>query len=228
MISAVPSDRRMQQGQVFEQTRRGAQGTPVWGYRYRTGGRGSRRIQIGGFTTETAARAALERALEQARREQGLEGPISLTELVDTYLAQHDAEPVTIAKLRWLLTKSVAAFGDRPITTLRSAEIAAWRMTIPVGHRFEATQALRQVLERAVAWNMLTTNPSRVGVTNPQRRLREQRPFETWRSFTASTSRFRPGGCASGAWFRGLRGKPERLSSGTGLRAGARSERLSV
>jgi len=31
-------------------------------------------------------------------------------------------------------------------------EIAAWRMTIPAGHRFEATQALRQVLARAVSW----------------------------------------------------------------------------
>ena len=169
-----------QRGQVFEQASRSAGDTPLWGYRYRMAGRASRRVQVGGYPSETAARAALERALEQARREQGLDGPITGAELAATYLAQHDAEPVTIAKLRWLLTKSVTAFGDRPITTLRGAEIAAWRMTLPVGHRFEATQALRQVLERAVAWNMLTTNPARVGVTNPQRRPREQRPFETW------------------------------------------------
>ena len=31
----------------------------------------------------------------------------------------------------------------------------AWRLTVPEGHRFEATQALRQVLNRAVAcWYM--------------------------------------------------------------------------
>ena len=169
-----------QHGQVFEQRSRDAAGRPLWGYRYRLAGRDSRRIQSGGFPTEQAAHAALERALEQARREQGLVGPITVAELAATYLAQHDAEPVTISKLSWLLTKSVTAFGDRPITTLRGAEIAAWRMTLPAGHRFEATQALRQVLERAVAWNMLSTNPARVGVTNPQRRPREQRPFETW------------------------------------------------
>jgi hypothetical protein len=32
-------------------------------------------------------------------------------------------------------------------------QIAAWRMTIAAGHRFEA-KALRQVLSRAVAWGM--------------------------------------------------------------------------
>ncbi len=170
----------IQQGQVFELATTAGDGGRLWAYRYRLAGRRSRRVQVGGFLTEAAARAALERALEQARRELGLVGPISVAELVAVYLAQHDAEPVTIAKLRWLLTKSVAAFGERPITTLRGAEIAAWRMTIPPGHRFEATQALRQVLERALAWNMLSVNPARVGVENPQRRLREQRPFETW------------------------------------------------
>ena len=169
-----------QHGQVFQQQSRSTASMPLWAYRYRLAGRASRRVQVGGFPSEEAARAALERALEQATRERGLVGPITVAELAATYLAQHDAEPVTIAKLTWLLTKSVAAFGDRPITSLRGAEIAAWRMTIPVGHRFDPTQALRQVLERAVLWNMLTTNPARVGVTNPQRRPHQQRPFETW------------------------------------------------
>jgi hypothetical protein len=34
---------------------------------------------------------------------------------------------------------------------LTSQEIAAWRMDLSPGYRFEATQALRQVLHRAVA-----------------------------------------------------------------------------
>jgi integrase len=108
-----------------------------------------------------------------------------------------------------LLTKSVAAFGDRPITSLRSAEIAAWRMTIPVGHRFEATQALRQVLERAVLWNMLTSNPARVGVSNPQRRLREQRPFETRAELERVAKRLGP-----------RTGPLARFAAATGLRPG--------
>jgi hypothetical protein len=66
------------------------------------------------------------------------------------YLAQHDAQPETIAKLRWLLSKATAAFGESPIIELAPAEIAAWRMTIPYGHRFEATQALRQLVPASV------------------------------------------------------------------------------
>jgi hypothetical protein len=53
-------------------------------------------------------------------------------------------------------------------------------MTIPTGHRFEATQALRQVLARAVDWGMLDVNPAKLGVENPQRRYTEKRPFESW------------------------------------------------
>ena len=48
--------------------------------------------------------------------------------------------------------------------------IAAWRMTIPPGHRFEATQALRQVLARAVVWGMIDVNPAKYRVDNAQRR----------------------------------------------------------
>jgi integrase len=100
--------------------------------------------------------------------------------LVEEYLAQHDVQPATIAKLRWLLEKAVVAFGDRQIGELCSPEIAAWRMTIPSGHRFEATQALRQVLARAVVWGMIDRNPAKHGVDNPQRRRTEKRPFESW------------------------------------------------
>lgn len=56
------------------------------------------------------------------------------------YLAQHDTEPETIDKLRWLLSKATSRFGNTPISELASAEIAVWRMTIPYGHRFEATR----------------------------------------------------------------------------------------
>ena len=57
--------------------------------------------------------------------------------------------------------------GDRRPGDLCSQEIAAWRMTIAAGHRFEATQALRQVLTRAVAWGMIDVNPAKQGVDNP-------------------------------------------------------------
>ncbi|MCA1678918.1 MAG: hypothetical protein LC777_08235 [Actinobacteria bacterium] len=105
-------------------------GSSVWAYRYRTGSPGSRRLQRGGFACERDAAEALERALERLRRENGIGGTLTLEELVDEYLAQHDAEPETIVKLRWLLSKALRAFGGRHLCELRSREIAAWRMTI--------------------------------------------------------------------------------------------------
>jgi hypothetical protein len=93
---------------------------------------------------------------------------------VEIYLAQHDVEPVTIEKLRWLLAKAVAAFGERPVGELRSEESAAWRIALSPGYRFDATQALRQVLARAVVWGMIDANPAKLGVDNPSPRRREQ------------------------------------------------------
>jgi integrase len=180
----------VQQGQVFPLAS-GSAGETRWAYRYRVGGRGSRRVQRGGFATEQAAVEALERALERLRRERGLVETPALAEFVDVYLRQHGGEPETIDKLRWLLAKAVRVFGDRRLSQLRSPEIAGWRMTIPAGHRFEATQALRQVLNRAVEWGLIDVNPAKTGVDNPQRRRTEKRPFESWEEVEAVATKLR-------------------------------------
>lgn len=182
----------VQQGQVFRLASQGADGGALWAYRYRIAGRGSRRVQAGGFATERDAREALERSLEKQRRRNGSGKTLTLAELADQYLAQHDAAQVTLEKLRWLLAKPVAMFGDYRLTELRPDEIAAWRMTIPAGYRFEATQALRQVLARAVVWGMLDANPAKQGVDNPQRRRTEKRPFESWDELEAVAARLGP------------------------------------
>jgi integrase len=169
----------VQQGQTIELTRRGADGKSLWAYCYRTGGGDSKRVQRGGFASEQDARDALERELERVRRERRITRRLTLAELVDTYLAQHDVQPVTLEKLRYLLSKAITLFGDRKIGELTSQEIAEWRMSVSPGYRFEATQALRQVLHRAVAWGMIDINPAKVGVDNPVRRRKEQHPFES-------------------------------------------------
>src|SRR5438874_13270768 len=101
----------LQQGQVLKL--RGGDGRDVWGLRYRLVGRGSRRVQRGGFASERDASEALERALERVRRKRGCGSALTLGELVDEYLAQHDGEPETVEKLRWLLRKPVKAFRAR-------------------------------------------------------------------------------------------------------------------
>ncbi len=170
----------LQQGQVFRLTTVGVQATSLWAYRYRIGGREGKRVQRGGFATEQDARAALEQALEKLRRRGRIGRMPTLAEFVDEYLAQHEASTVTLGKLRFLLDRAVAAFGDYRLDELSPVEIAGWRMTIRLGYRFEATQALRQVLARAVVWGLLDINPAKQGVENPQRRRTEKRPFESW------------------------------------------------
>jgi hypothetical protein len=118
------------QGQLIRLKRAGWDGEPLWAYRYRVGGRDSKRVQRGGFASERNATEALERELERLRRERRVSRSLTLAELVDAYLAQHDVDPVTIKKLRWLLGKAVAVFGDRPVGELRSQEIAAWRIAL--------------------------------------------------------------------------------------------------
>jgi hypothetical protein len=168
-----------QQGQLIRMKRTGRDGEPMWAYRYRVGGRDSKGVQRGGFASECDAAEALERELERLRREQRVSRSLTLAELVEVYLAQHDVEPVTIEKLRGLLGKAVAVFGDRSVGELRSQEIATWRIALSPGYRFDATQALRQLLSRAVVWGMIDVNPAKLGVDTPSPRRREQRPFES-------------------------------------------------
>ena len=165
----------MQRGQVFT-LKSGGEDHAIWAYRLRIGGRGSRRVQRGGFPSEQAATDAVDRALERLRREQGLAHTPTLSELVDMYLAQHDVEPETLEKLGWLLSKATRSFGERTVSDLRPAEIAAWRMTIP-------------------AWAPLRSNPSTAPNPRPRGQLgnAEHQPRQTRRREpTAPTSRAAP------------------------------------
>ena len=94
----------MQQGQVFRAKTRRRDGDPLWAYRYRAGGRDSSASSAAASPRERDAAEALERALERLRREQRRRrARRRCAELVEVYLAQHDAQPETTEKLRWLL-----------------------------------------------------------------------------------------------------------------------------
>src|SRR6266508_3960775 len=108
-----------QQGQLIQLKWTGRDGEPLWAYRFRVGGRDSKRVQRGGFASERDAAEALERELDRLRREQRVSRSLTVAELVEAYLEQHDVDSVTIEKLRWLLGKAVAVFGDRPVGELR-------------------------------------------------------------------------------------------------------------
>jgi hypothetical protein len=142
---SIEEEQMWQQGQVFKRRTRGRDGQPLWACRYRLEGRGSERPQVGGFATRAEAGAALEKVLAR-RGPAGRAASMTLAELVEEYLEMHQAEPVTMAKLRWLLAKATATLGEVRLADLSPKDVYAWRLTIPEGHRFEATQALRQVL----------------------------------------------------------------------------------
>lgn len=150
----------LQQGQVFVLKRRGRDGEPQWAYRYRTGGRDSRRIQRGGYASEQDAIDALERELgpRPSRAADPAEPHLRRTgrrvSRPARRAAGHDRETA------WLFSTASAVFGDRRLDELTSREIAEWRMNLSRGYRFEGTQAVRQVLNRAVVWGMLDFNPN--------------------------------------------------------------------
>jgi integrase len=91
-----------------------------------------------------------------------------------------------------LIGKATSTLGGKRIAELSPKDVYAWRLTGPDGQSFEATQALRQVLNRAVAWGLLDFNPARRGVPNPQRRPKEKRPFESWAQIEAIAARLGP------------------------------------
>lgn len=99
---------------------------------------------------------------------------------------------MTVSKLRWLLGKATAALGEVRLIDLTPEQVCKWRMIVPEGHRYEATQALRQVLNRAVAWELLDYNPAKRGVPNPLRRSLEKRPFDSWEEIEAVAAQLGP------------------------------------
>jgi hypothetical protein len=118
-----------QQGQVFKLKAKGADGQPLWAYRYRIEGRGSARPQVGGFATRADALKALEKMLARLGPG-GRAATMTLSELVDEYLAMHQAERVTIAKLRWLLGKATAALWEVRLAELAPKDVYAFRRGI--------------------------------------------------------------------------------------------------
>lgn len=134
----------IQHGQVFKLKTKGLDGQPLWAYRHRVEGRGSERPQVGGFATREEAEKALRKVLDRLGPGGG-RATTTLGEFVGEYLDTHQAEPVTIAKLRWLLGKATAVLGETRLADLSPRDVYAWRLTVPEGHRHEAT----------VAWGLL-------------------------------------------------------------------------
>jgi hypothetical protein len=122
----------IQQGQVFKLKARCADREPLWAYRYRVAGRGSARLQVGGFSTRAEAQRALQSKLARLLPG-GRSATLTLGEWVEEYLDMHQGERVTVAKLRWLLGKATAELGAVRLAELSPEQVCAWRLTVPEG-----------------------------------------------------------------------------------------------
>lgn len=133
----------------------------------------------GGFKLKGEARMWLDERLAEVRLGHLYRPEISYDELCGKFLAQYDVQPATFDRMEQMLKKSRAAFGRTPLVAIRTDDIAIWRKSMTPGTRWDATKAMRQVLERAVAWRYLVENPAK-GVKNPQPHGKEVRPFDSW------------------------------------------------
>jgi integrase len=171
------------------------------------------RVRQGGFETKTAASEWLDRKLQdvQALRRGDAHAvaraeEITFAELAERYLAAHEAQDVTIARLRSQLLTAVDAFGERPIRTLRPDELAAWRKTI--GNRHHAFRAVKQVLAQAERWQWLERSPAR-HIANPKPKAPEIQPFESWEEIEAIAEELDPRFAAIPIFAAGTGLRPE-------------------
>jgi integrase len=159
-----------QRGQVFKQS------GGTWGYRYYNGD--GERPQRGRFKTKGEASAALESALKAARNPH-VRRELTVSEVVDEFVAQHIAQENTLETLAYRLKHVTAAFGPQRVDRLHVPAISSWRKRLSEGSGWHIHKAFRQVLNYAVACGYTDENVARK-VKNPEPKRREVQVFESW------------------------------------------------
>jgi integrase len=125
-----------------------------------------------GFRSKTEARDFLHaRIAEVEKQQRGVgvrrDGPLTLDQLADEFLAQHVAEDSTLTILKSRLKRARAQFGETRVDRLSLAELRAWRTTLPERSASHYIKALRQVLHYAVAVGVVDDNIA-TKIPNPQ------------------------------------------------------------
>jgi integrase len=105
---------------------------------------------------------------------------VTVSDLVDAFLARHRVDEATTRKLRSQLKRATEAFGDRRIETLQPIELDVWRSQLPALSAHYLFRALRQVLEYAVHMGLIESNPTRRIRNTRSAVRRDMRPFDGW------------------------------------------------
>jgi integrase len=175
-----------------------------WAYRYRDG---ERRRQVGGFRTRSEAADALRDALDQVRLGASRRREVSFADLVDRFLAAHEADALTLTKLTAQLKRAKAELGARPIADLRPDELAAWRRSLEA-NRHHQFRAVAQVLNQAVRWEWIEKSPAR-HIANPKPKAPEIQPFTDWAEVEAIAEELDPRFAAIPIFIVGTGLRPE-------------------
>lgn len=186
-----------QRGQVWKR------GEKDWCIRYRTPD--GKRPQEGGFKTKGDAQTVLDHKLRALKLGAALAEPPSFDELVHDFLAQYDRSKSRVDSVTWALGKAQKRFGRTRIDRLHPRDLGAFRHDLPEQQRHQVFAAVRQVLEQAVRWKLISENPAKL-VKNPQPRRGEVSFFESWAQVDAVAAEM------------GERGAIVVFAVGTGLR----------
>ena len=139
------------------------------------------RPQRGGFRNATEARRWFRDNIAPTLG-RGPSSAIIYAAFCDLYIVRWSPGKATrtIATLTERLAPSLAQFGSWRLAELEAAvdDVVAWRATLPTEHaRYKATRAMRQVLNGAVRWKYIASNPAQDFGANRQPRPREVDPF---------------------------------------------------
>jgi integrase len=158
----------------------------------------------GGFETKTSAldyangkageAVARETAIRFGDRLSQPVSPIStVDELVDAFLARHRVDEATKRKLRAQLKHATRAFGDRRLETMQPIELDVWRSALPARSAHYIFRAFRQLLEYAVAMDLLEQNPTaRIRNVRAAVDRRAIHPFDDWGQVEAISAEMDP------------------------------------
>jgi integrase len=172
----------VQRGQVYRKP------SGTWAYRYRDAD--ERRREVAKFRTKSEASEALRGALDDVRLGTSRRRDVSVAELVDRFLAAHEADDLTLTKLAAQLRRAKTDLGERPIADLRPDELAAWRRSLPA-NRHHQFRAVAQVLNQAVRWEWIDKSPAR-HIANPKPKAPEIQPFTDWAEIVAIVEEMDP------------------------------------
>jgi integrase len=150
-----------------------------WRGRWREDGR-LRSTRI--VATKGEARELLQAELDRIRLGERWREPVTLAQLVERFLMQHQAQPRTVAKVTKQLTRPVAVFGHVQACDVTGEAIAGWVRGLPLRDvtRSDMVIALRSTYKWGIAAGLVDANPAAaVRIARPKRSDRV-RVFDAW------------------------------------------------